>query len=227
MEPAGARAATTADATATFLVSLYLVLLAFFILLAVISTFDGQKSERVLQSVTSRLGPGPGWMPAVPDTGPGNAGVLRSAGELRRELREAFDSELPGVRFGVRQSGRILEATVPVQMIFDEGTAVARGLAQGGIGLLMGRVARAVNAAVPAVRCTVEIVVRDDIKAPLTPRSLSVRRADLLARGLRGAGLAEAEILAGAESLAGAEAGASPEIRFVFRMLSEPAADGG
>mgnify|MGYP003672071996 FL=1 len=127
MEPAGARAATTADATAMFLVSLYLVLLAFFILLAVISTFDGQKSERVLQSVTSRLGPGPGWMPAVPDTGPGNAAVLRSAGELRRELREAFEAEIPGVRFGVRQAGRVLEATMPTHMIFDEGTAVARG----------------------------------------------------------------------------------------------------
>ncbi len=185
MEPAGARAATTADATAMFLVSLYLVLLAFFILLAVISTFDGQKSERVLQSVTSRLGPGPGWMPAVPDTGPGNAAVLRSAGELRRELREAFEA------------------------------------AKGGIGLLMGRVARAVNAAVPAVRCKVEIVVRDGIQPPLTLQSLSVRRADLLARGLRTAGLAESDILAGAET------GELPEIRFVFRMLSEPAAEGG
>ncbi|MET4699587.1 hypothetical protein ABIE65_002619 [Constrictibacter sp. MBR-5] len=221
MEPAGARAATTADATAMFLVSLYLVLLAFFILLAVISTFDGQKSERVLQSVTSRLGPGPGWMPAVPDTGAGNAAALRSAGDLRRELREAFDAEVPGVRFGVRQSGRILEATMPTHMIFDEGTAVARGLAKGGIGLLMGRVARAVNAAVPAVRCKVEIVVRDGIQPPLTPHSLSVRRADLLARSLRAAGLAESEILAGAE------AGERPEIRFVFRILAEPAAEGG
>jgi len=218
MEPAAARSASAADTTATFLVSLYLVLLAFFILLAVISTFDGKKSERVLQSVTARLGPGAGWMPSASETGPGNAAALRTAGDLRRELREAFEAEVPGVRFGIRQSGRVLEATMPVEMMFNNGSAIARS----GTGLLMGRVTRAVNAAVPAVRSRVEIVVRDVMEPGLTPRSLVVRRADILARGLRAAGLAEAAVMAGAEHAD------RPEIRFVFRILPESlAAEGG
>lgn len=218
MEPAAGRPASAADTTATFLVSLYLVLLAFFILLAVISTFDGKKSERVLQSVTARLGAGAGWMPSAAEMGPGNAAALRTAGDLRRELREAFEAEVPGVRFGIRQSGRVLEATMPIEMMFNDASAITRS----GMGLLMGRITRAINAAVPAVRSRVEIVVRDILEPELVLGSLSVRRADILARGLRSAGLAEAAVMAGAEH------SDRPEIRFVFRILPEPlAAEGG
>src|SRR3546814_7980954 len=89
--PGGGQQSTAADGTATFLVSLYLVLLAFFILLSVISSFDARKSESVLRSVTDRLGPGPGWLPDALELRDGNAAFARVAADLRRELRRALD----------------------------------------------------------------------------------------------------------------------------------------
>jgi hypothetical protein len=109
--------AVTGGTTALFL-SLYLLLLAFFILLNTISTYEEVKAQKVQQSLSSAFA---SILPPTTslDTVTSVDGPLLAAQETQQKLGDLFQSPLKVARVEVLQPGKLMEVMMHTDQLFD------------------------------------------------------------------------------------------------------------
>ncbi|MBK1670061.1 hypothetical protein CKO28_18665 [Rhodovibrio sodomensis] len=113
------------NANIVAMLSLKLLLLAFFILLTTISDYEEERSRAVMYSVAVTFA---GGMPAsegrpVPDAG---VGALEKQASLSEQIRALFKQTLPLVEVETAADGRVLRLEVRAADLFDMGQAELR-----------------------------------------------------------------------------------------------------
>ena len=185
---------TGASTTALFL-SLYLIILAFFILLNAYSHRQETRTAAVLGSLGTTFSEvflsADGPLEAA--RGPDAFGAL---GELEDEVRELFESVIPLVKVTpyLRYSQLLVE--VPVDGMYAPGEASVRAEAAG----LLDRLAEILGREMPGQRFELEAVVSlpgSGARKAGPGRDLAVRRAAVLARELGARGVQPDAVAAG------------------------------
>lgn len=109
------------------MLSLKLILLAFFILLTTMAEFDSERKRDVLESVSKRF---VGKVPAVTGTEKPDAaaGTLEGAKSLKTQLKALFEQTIPAVKVSESADGRVLRLEMNARKLFERGsTALAPG----------------------------------------------------------------------------------------------------
>jgi hypothetical protein len=109
------------------MLSLKLILLAFFILLTTMAEFDDQRTRDVLESVNKTF---VGKVPAVTGTDKPDAatGALQGAKSLKTQLKTLFEQTIPAVKVTESADGRVLRLEMDARELFERGsTALAPG----------------------------------------------------------------------------------------------------
>lgn len=177
--------------TLTVFLSLYLILLAFFIFIVAQSRFELSRAVAAMSSVAGAFR--------------GDAGLVRWDGEmasptavadvvagLRSELQRQFDSGLPEARLIAGRDGSVLRASVPVGALFAAGESTLRADKRTIVAEL-GRVLGTVPAGF-AFRIEISLPRGNDLTAG---QRLPVIRAGALARHLEAEGLAPTMLATG------------------------------
>lgn len=203
----------TDDPSVVLFLGLYLILLAFFILLTAISTIEESKSEAAVSSVNGKFGD----KGADTLTGLSIIAELGSGTEntgFRGDVEAAFHSSLPADGFEADDLGGVLRILVPIVFIFGEDAASVEPDRVA----LFDAVATALSYTSPGISNEVEIVVNTGDQLPPPTGDLanvSVRRAGALARALNDHGVAARRISAGVRS------GRESTVAFLFQRRPE------
>jgi len=183
----GERPKSDAGRTITLFLALYLLILAFFILLVSISSVEEVKSKALMESLTSTFS---SVLPPRMDLTAFNAttGDFLAADEFQRQVTGLFSTIVGIVKVDVIQPGRMMRVEMDADGLFEVDQAVIR---EGQYGF-MDRLVAALSASPPGLRFEMEFVVpapwKKDQTLPID-KNLSVDRAgafarDLLARGV-------------------------------------------
>jgi hypothetical protein len=143
-----------AGSTVTLFLALYLVVLAFFIVLVSISSPEKVKSKAVMDSLTSVfasvLPPKTSLTAFAADEGD-----VIAAREFQRTVSDMFATQLRVARVEEVQPGRLMRVSLPVEAMFQSGQAVLR---ENRLSLL-DRIVAAISARPPGLRFDMEFVV--------------------------------------------------------------------
>jgi len=211
-EPARARR----DPNVVAMLSLYLLLLAFFILLNALSNLEEDRARVVIESVNEAF---KGRVPADSSVAPYAAalGALDDSDALVDQLRNLFDSLIPAVSTDESADGPVLRLVLDAETLFQPGTArLARGR-----GLLFERAAKALlEPRDPPLYYELEflhgVAESQSDAAPAVDTTLAIERAGTLVRQMVDFGLAPETLSAGL--LPGREG----DIQLVVRIHKEP-----
>ncbi len=180
------RPESDAGRTITLFLSLYLLVLAFFILLVSISKTEDVKSKALMDSLSSTFS---SVLPPRMDLTAFNAttGQFLAADEFQRQVTGLFSTVIGVVKVEAIQPGRLMRVELDGDGLFELDQDVVR---EGQYGF-MDRLVAALSANPPGLRFELEFVVpapwSEDLTLP-EDQSLPVRRAgtfarDMLARG--------------------------------------------
>jgi hypothetical protein len=177
------------NATIMLFLGLFLLVLAFFILLVSISTVEKVKSDKVMSSLTSTfktvLSPS-----LNPSTFQSLDGDLVAAANLQDEITRVFATSLRVARVEVIQPGRLMRVHLPMRAVFeDEATEVRSSMLP-----LFDRIVASLSARPPGLRFDMEAVINLATVAPgetamPTEQGLAMERAGAFARTLLGRGI--------------------------------------
>ena len=201
----------TSDGTPILLLGLFLLLLAFFIVLNALSTFEATKARQVLESVGKTFSPHRAKPGLSSRLGP-RTGEALSLEEIERIVA----TEIPLARVEKPGDGRLLRLTLPVQALFQPDAAAF--LTERSV--LLDRMAAILAAPPTGVRYDLEFLLGGE-GAALTADALAVGRAGLFARRLRSRGAPADRIAIGAAGVARDEV----VLRFLIRPADEPRPD--
>lgn len=164
-----ARQKGSGDPSLSIFLGLYLLVLAFFILLVSLSTIEEMKARAVMESLTATFG---NSRPSGTSTGPGEGDPALL---FERTVIAAFASLVHVARVEIVRPGRLLRAELPAAQVFaDEAAALRPAVAP-----LLDRIVAAVSSA-PGGGVAVELA----LAATDEPgrRALAMARADAFAR---------------------------------------------
>lgn len=102
--------------TLTLFLSLYLLVLAFFILLNSMASLESIRSKAVIQSLSNTFasaGPGGRDDPFV-----ANFGDLQAAREFQTQVARVFQTAIPATRVEVLRPGRLMQVQFPADTLF-------------------------------------------------------------------------------------------------------------
>lgn len=183
--------------------SLYLLLLAFFILLNTISQREYRRSQIAMGSVAATFR-APLPADVVDLTTSTGQGVLAVADPFHRDIRRVFEDTLPVQELKVVRQGNTMRISVPVAHLFVAGRSEFRD----GAAALMNGIADGVIRREPGVRFEVDLHLLSGKALPALESNLvpeatagvlptAVLRAGAFARWMRDAGVAPESINAG------------------------------
>ena len=185
------------DGSVIILISLYLLLLAFFIMLTALSQREITRAEAAVGSVSKAFRPDLA-NETLQRTTDEAAGVFRARDAYLSSVRATFADTLPVARFETSADGNVLRAQVPVETLFrPDDTAIYASA-----GKLVAGLASALTRLEPDQRYRLEVVLRS---GPVLPAGdtlgqvLEVRRVAALARALRGEGAPGALVSVGVQ----------------------------
>ena len=196
-------AGSAEDATGLFMTSVYLILLAFFVVLTSISVFEPAKSREVLASVTEAFGTGPGTSRGGLWPGRALEGIDEAA-ELHRRIGELFETSIRAAKIEHVDPARLMQIAVPASAIFADDRVRPEALP------LLDEVARVLGGRSGTRVHRLEFVVGAE---PGSRSSIEIRRAGAVARALLSAGAPSDAIVIG---LGPADRG---EARFLFQAV--------
>lgn len=183
--PADHNPRRTGDPNILSLLSLKLLLLAFFILLNAMSHFEEDRARKVLESVNEAFN---GRVEALRSLTSQNAGIgnLRESVAHVRAAGELFQSMIPAVRVEVSAGGKRVRLSLPATTLFRPGEEAL----QPGRGLLFERLIFALEKE-RRVGPGYELELYHGLRAGGSGSAdlLALRRMGLLARYLEGKGL--------------------------------------
>lgn len=169
-----ARAKPNADPSLSIFLGLYLLVLAFFILLVSLSTIEEMKARAVMDSLTATFG---NARPSGTSAGPGEGDPALL---LERRLTAAFASAVHIAEIRIVKPGRLLRAELPVAQVFAEEEAALRPALQP----LLDRVVAAMSSAPGGASAAVEVALAGAAEARGGQERLAAARADGFAREL-------------------------------------------
>jgi hypothetical protein len=197
------------------LISLYLLLLAFFIVLTALSQREVTRAEAAVGSVVKAFSPDIAQQ-TVTSTTDEPAGLFRARDAFERSVLAAFADTLPVARFAVDPDGGVLRVVLPTESLFRPGTAELFGSARSLLGGLAGALVRPE----PDQRYRLEALLHAGPELPTGERLgavLEVLRVGALAREMRAQG-APADLIS-----TGLRPGDPGEAQFSFyRRPAEP-----
>lgn len=183
----------SSDASAASqLLPLYLLLLAFFILLVSLSSSHSVRSKAVMDSLTSTFS---AMMPAAPAGDPAaQDGGLALARSFQSEVGAVFSAQIPAAKVKVLKPGRLMEASFLADELFFPGTAELRP----GQGPLLDRLAAALAAHPAGLRYEMDFIlgVRGGEAMPVA-EGLQAARAGALARAMQQHGAPPGSLMVG------------------------------
>ena len=158
--------------TLTLFLALYLVVLAFFIVLVSISAPEKVKSRAVMSSLTSVFA---SVLPPTtsPTTFTGDEGDVIAAREFQRTISDVFATQLRLARVEKVQPGRLMRVTLPTETLFETGRAVIR---ENRLSML-DRLVAAISSRPPGLRFDLEFTIGRD--RPVDGASPSVSTAEI------------------------------------------------
>ncbi len=172
--------------TLTLFLALYLLVLAFFIVLVSISTTEEVKSNAVMNSLTSVFASA-----QAPTTSPtafvADEGDVIAAREHQRAISDAFATHLRIARVEKLQPGRLMRVTVPARALFEDGRPTLRPSSR----LLFDRIAAALGSRPAGLRFELEFTVGrspEGGRRAIEGASLEIDRAGGFAREMLGRG---------------------------------------
>lgn len=193
-EPAAAPRPTGNDRNVALFLALYLLLLAFFIVLYSISQRDEVRTEAAINSLTATFDADRLTSDEVPQF-TSSSGPFDPVENFRREVRGLFARDLPIARFEILQLGNTMRVRVPSEALFVPGRARVRTERTA----LMEALADALSQETSQGRFEVELIVGSGAELPSAAGrpSLALRRAAALASDLRGRGVAARSLAPG------------------------------
>jgi hypothetical protein len=184
------------DSTPLFL-SLYLIVLAFFILLNAISKIQEERTKVVFGSLGATFAE-----PAIVATGPldftAGSGAYSAVHAFDESIRSLFQSAFPFVSFKPFQPFEKMVAEVPVNAMFGAKGALIRADHV----VFLNELAAILSRETPGQRFSVELLLPVSpgaVRSPTPERSVAVDRASVLARALVVRGVPADSITAGIE----------------------------
>lgn len=175
-------ARTSGPGVIALFLSLYLLILAFFILLVSISTIEEVKTQAVRTSLSSTFTE---ILPPTTDLTNlmSKTGEVISAEQFQGEIEGVFATYISAVKVEVVQPGRSMKLTFAGDELFDEGTADLRSGREG----LLDRLVSSLSGRPPALRFDMELLIgsryTDETNLPVG-QTLQMRRAAAFARGM-------------------------------------------
>lgn len=206
-----------ADANIVAMLSLKLLLLAFFILLSTMSQFEERRSRAVMDSVATTFR---GQVTAVvnADAPEAGLGLKERQANLRRGIAALFRQTLPVVEVETSADGRLLRLEMAANTFFGDGQAALRERQDA----LLDRLVRALTTGEAAPdHFELEILHAVPSQASAESARLSVDRAGALVRNLAGRGLARRHLAAGLWPTAGDTDRLAFEIHLPRRAASD------
>lgn len=175
------------------MLSLKLLLLAFFILLATMSRYEEERSRAVMDSVATTF---KGQIQAVVNSNKPDAalGMKDKQANLQRRIESLFKQTLPLVEVETSADGRVLRVEAAADTLFDDGEAEV--IAQRGV--MLRRLANALASA-PSDLKPFQLEVQHAVAPNDSPAEgrLPVYRAGALVRHLVGLGLPRERLATG------------------------------
>jgi hypothetical protein len=204
------------DPSTVLFLGLYLILLAFFILLSSVSTVSESKTSAAVGSINSAFRSDTRVEALTGDS----LLLARGAGQLDRALlgavRASFSSAFPNVEPNETIVGRAVRFVIPSDSIFPPGRSAIHAEA----GDLVAKLARSLETSALGFRNDVEVVLRTGEKMPSASDpegGLMIERAGTMARELLAKGVHERSIKTGLRG------GPPGTIAFFFRQTDETA----
>ena len=179
--------APSRDSTIVLFLGLFLLVLAFFILLVSISTVEEVKSKAVMSSLTSTFQT---VLPATlsPQVFQTLDGDIIANAALQDEVTNIFATSLQVARVEILQPGRLMRVHLQSRAVFeDESTEIRSSMMP-----LFNRVVAAISARPPGLRFDLEAVLSvatTDGTAMPVEQGLQMQRAGVFARTMLGRGL--------------------------------------
>lgn len=187
--PAGEHGSTTeVDTTHTLLLALFLVVLAFFIVLVSYSTIDGRRSDAIMGSLTSTFAAHRNGLQQPYQLGSAEGDVV-ATDRAEEQLATLFATRLRLDEVDVKRVGRAVELAMPTDVLFRHGSDVLRQGRLSVLDRLVATVSQRLSSTPYALTLRFERVEPADRALPYGPDSLVVRRADLIASALVERGL--------------------------------------
>ncbi len=204
------------DLNLVAMLSLYLLLLAFFILLNALSRLESDRTRTVIESINEAFD---GQVRAPSSAKPYSAalGPLEDAAALIEELRQLFDSMLPAIASETAADGPVLRLELSAEVLFMPRSSALRG----GRAPLIERIARALRKAENAGLFVELELFHGLAAAPSAAQAaagLEVQRMGVLVRAFAERGVP-------AERLSvGVLADKAGIVQLIFRVYREPPA---
>jgi len=194
VEPAAAPKSAGDDRNVGLFLALYLLLLAFFIVLYSISQPEEVRTDAAINSLTATFQAERLSSDEAPQF-TSSSGPFDPVENFHNQVRGLFARDLPIARFEILQLGNTLRVRVPSEALFVPGRARLREQRTA----LMEALADALSRESSEGRFEVELIVGAGAELPsaAAPPSLALRRAAALARDLRGRGVPARSLSAG------------------------------
>lgn len=209
------RRESNSDGNIVALLSLKLLLLAFFILLSTISNFEEERTRAVMESVATTFA---GEIPTPEFHQPTDAalGVLESATPaLADQIESLFKATLPAVEMEQSSDGKVLRLEAPATSLFVVNSI---NLAPGR-GVLMQRLVNVLASDESGIEHFDLLFLHTvNDRARLDSRSLPVLRTGLVVRSLEEQGLMASDVASGLQPVGD---GGSDRIIFEIRVHKE------
>lgn len=170
------------DSTTPIFLALYLIILAFFILMNAISSRQEARSDAVLGSLGATFSE-----PALVATGPFDvapgSGVFSAIADFENTVRALFEAEFPFVKVSPYQPFGQMQVEIPVESIYAPGRTTP--LAEQAP--FFDRLAAALNREIPGHHFEAELLIAlpvAEARNPTPERAIAVERAGAFARQL-------------------------------------------
>ena len=183
------------DSSVMVYLSLYLLLLAFFILLNTISQREQKRAQMAIGSVAATFR-APLPADVVELTTSTGRGLLEASDPFQREIRRIFEETLAIEQAKVLTEGNVMRITVAASALW----LAESGRFRPAIGPFLERIADGVARQEEGARFEVEMIVHTGASMPALssgPLPLALRRAGAFARRMRAAGVPAHSISAG------------------------------
>ncbi|MBL6954478.1 MAG: hypothetical protein ISR50_17705 [Alphaproteobacteria bacterium] len=212
-QPRQAHRRSSEDNGNVVLMSLYLLLVAFFILLNSMAHYEVSRVEEVMGSVKSEFRNQ--W--AVADTGlsvPSQRGLAPAVDDFHGEVRQFFEETLPVDHVEPERRGDMIRFAVPVDDLFRPDAVAPRPRGRA----FLDRMASSLKKVRPGLQAEVEMVLGTGITLPGGDDAVGafeMRRVSSLAHALRRRGVAAMAMRTGLMP------GDPGQISFIFRVHDE------
>jgi len=173
--------------------SLYLLVLAFFILLVSISTLEDVKSRAAMKSLTAVFST---VLPSTDETSTSEQAGFQSGQVFQEEITGIFATSLQVAKVEVVQKGRSMRVLVPAEALFESGTPKLKEA----LSPLLDRLVATLGRRPPGVHHDIEFVIGSAVAstdALPTGETLEVARAGAFAREMLSRGAPPDGIAAG------------------------------